>query len=295
MDLHERKSKILELASELLSRNFEEISEQQLDCEFIFRFEQGWVTWVKKIRKMLHALLNVEIEDDLLPSEEAVKLWVHLEINPGVRTEISIQQGEEHSLSFDVGNYRPLGDELVFGSKEELLNFLQGDVRTFRELEVKKFFEASQTSKIQGEIDRLARIYQIIPAMESDWTQFSIDELTLISKNLRNYLLLGHPLPSFIWPKVTYIDTKINIGVTRNLRPHKSPYKIANKKRGYQRIRPSTRIRTWSIYFLTRRGGGFETEQNAVNNWNKAFTENLEAQNYRKDRTRLFKLGSKKA
>lgn len=70
---------------------------------------------------------------------------------------------------------------------------------------------------------------------------------------------------------------------------------IEKKPLSNKRIMVKTRVRTWVIYFLTKRGGGQRTEQNAVDIWNEYFPNLFVSKtNYQTNRQLLLKSGSKK-
>lgn len=73
-----------------------------------------------------------------------------------------------------------------------------------------------------------------------------------------------------------------------------------HKRRGHKRMTKETRIRTWAIYFLTKRGGGRMSEEVAVDTWNDfTWSRDPEAptifrNNYQVERNRLFSRESTK-
>jgi hypothetical protein len=63
--------------------------------------------------------------------------------------------------------------------------------------------------------------------------------------------------------------------------------------RGNKRMTLSVRIRTWSVYYLTKRGGGECTEAEAIEQWNEVFPKYMvQEPNYRGERDRLLTRGS---
>ena len=134
---------------------------------------------------------------------------------------------------------------------------------------------------------QLARQYQIVPLGLDQWSRFPFEMIEDRLVNLRNHILFDRLLPRIVWPVIRYVESPTENAVTQWLRPVELSRRQIESGRSH-RLRPSTRIRTWAIYFLTRRGGGSCTEQQAIDLWNSRSKESLVSRNFRKDRERLL-------
>jgi len=285
-----REKGILSLAKETF-RKSGLLFEQEIDAEFLFRFEAGWCSWVAEIRKSLGELAGVDTRGKFNPYL-ASKLWAHLEANQNVRVDLD---RTSISISTDTGGYRPFDENLSRRYDHAVESAISGNRFELQNTMVEVAMEARLTARIQSELVRAARVYQIVPVGDDLWSEFSLRQIDDQLVNLRNYVLSGKPIPSFIWSRVRYLETKMNHGVHRVLRPHAAGKSDGvTRKPTHFRLRPTTRVRTWTIYFLTRRGSGTMTEDLAVDLWNHHFKDSLESRNYRRDRYRLLAYPSKK-
>jgi len=290
--LTERENKIFQLAKGLLSgeKNFPD--DATIDAEFIFRFDPRWCLWVNNIRLLMKSLLSYE-ENTPLSSDDRARLWVHLEMNP--HTRVGMINGEITMETDNRGGYHSINPQLRKNFENALKRGVEDGDNT---KEIKKILheiwqEANQTSKIQSEIKRLAKAYQLIPLSKHDETQYPSALVIKQYQSVLDWILRNEITPSFLFQNTWLIENKTDKGVQRVIRPDKWNDNIyVNFKR--PKISPKTRIRTWTVYYLSKRGGGERTEQAAIDLWNQLKNDSLNKRNYLKERERLFKHESEK-
>lgn len=151
--------------------------------------------------------------------------------------------------------------------------------------------EANQTAKIQGELQRLAHSYHLIPT-EYEKSEFAPKVVQDQLFRIIDHVIEGKIIPFFLWPMTQLIESHSGKGVKRVI----CPYKLEDGSKRKSRRKPisrQVRIRTWSIYSLTKRGGGTRMERVAVDLWNKWFPQFSIAnpKNFRKERKSLFEKG----
>ena len=291
--LEEREKQIIDLARNLISRQDEFNSEAKIDAEFLFRFGPGWCDWVTRIRRMIANLLGYS-KYELMSEEDKARFWVHLDANADLSVGMEVSSGgTKYKMETERGKYRGLNHEL----NEQLNDAIREAISRNDSSEVEKlnrelWQEANQTAKIQSEIWRLVRAYQIVPLSSSEMANFPLNKLKGQYQSALNWILHGLATPSFLYDKTVLLENPTDKKVRRVIRPHKWVPNFAQKETS--KIRVKTRIRTWVIYYLTRRGGGKKTEQSAIDLWNQEFNDTLEKRNYRTERDRLFEHGSKK-
>ncbi|HKZ54636.1 MAG TPA: hypothetical protein VJ123_04080 [Anaerolineales bacterium] len=268
--------------------------ERNIDEAFIFRFEHNWCQRVAHIRQLVSRLTGRRTTDHL-PEEVAIRVWVHLDLNKGLNISFRIAQGKEASVSLTTtsGAYHPYDEALKPDITALMGPSPTSDPQT-RARMAGLLSEARLTAEIQDKILTLARVYQIIPMGDDQWRQFPLDRIEIQLVDLRNFLLFQFPVPALIWDNIAFIESRIPSFAARWLRPnYVSSEILSNRRHRSHYPRTGTRIRTWAIYFLTRRGGGALTEASAVAAWNLEFNDTLEQRNFRSDRDRLLRLGSR--
>jgi hypothetical protein len=306
MELDKRERHIISLAHRLLSRLSNDkniLDEATIDAQFLFLFEPTWCTWVSRIRQMMRQMMG-QNGDEPLSVEDGARWAVHLDSNPGLRVGLETgPNGSKYTVSTNRGGYVCLDEEL-----DKALGQLPTDRAEFERLWSQMWMEANQTLKVQKELDRLALAYHLVPS-KSDTGDWTPNEIRQQSQSVVNWVIWGDALPSFppSWPAAILLESKTDDGVKRSIRPWRAP------RRGHwrqnedgsrtwtqddpeppKRMMKEVRVRTWAIYYLTRRGGGRRTEEKAVELWNNQFNDSVEAHNFRSERSRLFARGTKK-
>lgn len=294
--MDERELRIFKLAQGFLSQLAQSriVDETDIDSNFLFRFDPVWTRRLREIRRMMWGLF-VEEKDIPFPSEEGARLLVHLEQNAGISVGINLSE-EVSALVIDPPNrkYRLLNSNLKQEQEQGVRSLVQGeDITPFQQLHEQVWAEANQTSKIWIELERLAKGFHVIPHTEEEERRFPLEEIKANFRNFINWVIWEHMTPAFLWSKTRLIEYEINGKSYRTIRPYpwseKDPERTPN-------LKLPTRIRTWAIYYLTRRGGGVRTQQAALSLWNEHFTPYslTDVGNYRHELGRLFHKAQKR-
>ena len=260
----------------------------QIDAEFLFRFEVGWCRKVGNIREMTCSLFG-KSEDEILTPEDIARLWVHLEVNAGLVASINIEPNITRPvLSTAQGNYHILDREL----KHKQEQVAQEAIKSGNTTEIEKILwevwgEANQTQKILDELWQLARVYRLVPVTDQEIAQFPPTKIQDQFRAVVNWVLWEQVVPSFLYKEMLMIENRYEVGIVRIVRPYPWEGRQTLTAEDYG-IRPVTRVRTWVVYYLTRRGGGRLIEPDAVGLWNREFGDSLTERNYRSERQRLF-------
>jgi hypothetical protein len=154
------------------------------------------------------------------------------------------------------------------------------------------WLEANQTAQIQQELWRLAEAYQLVPIRDDQIANVAPVVIREQYLSVLNWVLHGDAVPSFLHSETLLLESRPAGGVKRTIHPHK--WASGSARKVAPRIKETTRVRTWTVYYLTRRGGGKLTEPDAVELWNREFHDNLDVRNYRAERDRLLLHQSKK-
>jgi hypothetical protein len=287
-NLNNRENDILRLAHGFLSFGRELPMDAQIDAEFLFRFEVGWCRWISGIREMICSLFGKNEFEKLTPDDIA-RLFVHLEVNAGVVASINIEPNITRPvISTARGNYHILDGELK--SKQEQI--AREAVKTSNTIELEKILweiwgEANQTQKILDALWRLARAYRLVPIIDKEAAQFPLIKIQDQFRAVVNWVMWEQVVPSFLYKEMLMIENRSGVGIVRIIRPHPWEGKQLPKTDQFG-IRPETRVRTWAVYFHTKRGGGRMIEKGAIELWNREFTDTLTERNFRSERQRLF-------
>ena len=154
--------------------------------------------------------------------------------------------------------------------------------------------EAYKTNRIQVELERMALSYNLVPH-QFELSAYSHQSVKEMADSVMWWVVLGEAVPSFRWEHTRLVESKIEGQLTRTIRPHEygniGKPRIGNPKPALDRW---TRIRTWAVYYMSRRGGGDLPEEATINCWNTKFRDGADAGNYRKERQRLFERGAQK-
>jgi hypothetical protein len=318
IELDDRERDITRLALHLLAQlrpDKTALDEATIDANFIFRFDPAWCKRVSRIRGMMRALLG-QGGDGPLSVEDGATWLVHLEANEGLQ--ISVQVGPDNS-GWEIRTKRGGGYSCLDPELKEKLNPRFPDAASIfsldpalrKQLHQLMLMEANQTSKIQEQLRGLARYYGLVPRHKAD--EWSPNEIKRQFQSVVHWVVWGekHTVPPTfpsLWKGAVLREQKIGEGITRTVTPWPRPeggHWCENKdgSRTWVKAPPSpskrmtkeVRVRTWTVYRITKRGGGRCTEEAAVSAWNDEFNENLEAQNFRAERGRLFSKGTRKS
>jgi hypothetical protein len=280
----DREYEILSVAKETYYRSGL-LSSRDIDAEFVFRFDAGWCSRVEGIRTRLKQLAGLQTSEDS-PAYLADDLLEHLDTNRA-----AVLRTDDHPAVFSSveGGYRPLDRRMQRRQTGGAESGTVGGWSSVRTSTIELEEEARLTSLIWSEINEMAREYQILPSREDPNRRIPDYAIEVQAKDLLDYVVRGTPIPSFVLPKIGYVETRMEHGIQRILKPHAADA-VGSQLRNptHFQLRPATRVRTWTVYFLTRRGSGIKTENTAVEAWNSLFRDTLEARNYRRDRYRLF-------
>ena len=307
-NLSDRERDIINLACELLAQvrsDKRALDEMTIDALFLFRFEPTWCEMVGRIRGMMRAMIG-KTGCKPLSVEDGSRLWVHLEHNAG--TSVSIETGPDgtkYRVTTARRGYICLDEEL----DKALGNMLSLDEGDAKCLWQQMRMEANQTSKIEAELERLALRYHLIPS-KTERERWTPDDVRRQYQSVVNWVIFGEIPPLFptCWSGAIMLESTTKGGVKRNVSPwplHERGHWRTNAdgsrtwiKDGPEppkRMEKWVRIRTWTIYYLTRRGGGERSEEETVDLWNSTFNENVLVNNFRSERTRLFGRGARKS
>lgn len=284
MENDSREHQIFNIASGLFNRE-REIGDQEIDRNFIFRFEYGWRLRVDKVRNLINQLAGIEASSELLPSDMSPKMWAYLE---GTKNLIDFPENITLDESFNIEYpFRPFNEDVSNAYEKSISAAISGNRQQLEQLLPLIQKEKEFVRSLQNSVLLIAQQYQIVPLGFDLWNRFAFKDIELSLVNLRNYFLFNHPIPKFIWPNIRYIESKVDKSILRWLRPDVALSDSSNSLHRSQ-IRQSTRIRTWSIYFLTKRGGGHYSEDEAIDLWNMTFDDSLVSRNFRSERLKLL-------
>lgn len=297
--INEREQHILNLSEGLLTRLCEGggLDEARVDAEFLFRFEVIWCKWVNRIRTMMRALIG-QSSDAPLSDKDGARWLVHLDSNAGLGVGMQLGDAKTHyTIENSRGGYYILDERL----REAYDAFVEHSLRTtenpaererqFDQIWQQMWLEANQTSKIQSELDRLHRAYNLVPA-DHELGEYPLNQVKQQYGNVRNWVLWGLYAPSFFYEKTMLIENEVKDMVGRSIRPWKWP---KDQQFSKERLPLTIRIRTWAIYYLTQRGGGTLEQLAAVELWNARFPGlKVDPTHYEINRTKLFALGTGK-
>ncbi len=305
----ERERNILSIAAQLVNATIE-LDEAIIDSQFLFRFDPTWHRSITQIREMIWSLMGEQKSEPLSKQNTLHLRWImHIERHFGITV------GDGDTQGFVIWNkvnnrrgYALFGEE---GRDKSLTQFWKMvDNSDFREeIFAKMWMEANQIGKIHGEITRLGRAYGLIP-LDGD-EDYSKRQKKDFRQRVFDWIVWGNVAPTFRWPVTQLTESRLE-GIVRIFRPigelPMGQWKTLdaggavweeNKVENKKPMSKPVRIRTWSIYYLTRRGGGTRTEEQASSLWNQRFSMlNVSAKNFRRDRKwlrkKLFEEGSKK-
>ena len=290
---NDREQDITNLAKWLLGYDMRNrLDEATIDAEFLFRFDPRWCRWVDKIRSNIRVLLG-QTGEAPLSLEDGEKWFHHMEVNRGLTVDLATDRVSTHRggyISLN-GPREPsaLLDDPLFQAARK------GDKDEVDRLRAEIWMEANQTSKILSELERLAQAYGLIPIADDEFRQYSNIEFERMYYDVIGWVLWQNCVPSFRWAITELKRSKTGKGVKKFILPHRwsgAPQRKPSNNRGQNDVR----IRTWSIYYLSRQGGGQLIEEDAIKVWNGLFQEySLEYKsNYQSQLSNIFDRGSTK-
>ncbi len=295
-----RTQDVLELAARLLTRLSEgiDLDEAVVDAEFLFRFEVTWCKWVSQIRSVMRAMLG-RSGDTPLSDEDGARWLLHLESNVGLRVAMQLGNGEPHYVienSRSRGAYHILDDDLEETSHalgERLLRTTEdADAHraAFGQIWRLMWQEANQTSKIQNELDRLVCSYGLVPA-DHKLGEYAPNQIKRQYDCVVSWVVWGRYVPSFLDERTLLIESEVKEESRQTLRPQKWISGLFSAERMPLKVR----IRTWAIYYCTRRGGGSFDQLSAVELWNARFPDHrVKSDCYEDDCGKVFAWGTGK-
>ena len=208
--------------------------------------------------------------NDVAPfsSEEGAKWLMHLKNNIGLSVAIESQNGQARYLvNVPQGAYRTLDDTLrerEHALVERLTRGLEIPKPEMEQLEFRIWTEANQTCKVQSELERLTRAYNLVPA-QSEWKNYTLNQMQQQLDGVLTWVIYGETIPPFLYERNMLIENDVDDGTTKTIRPWKWP---EDREFSRERMPLNIRIRTWMIYYLSVRGGGNLNDQGAVTWWN---------------------------
>lgn len=290
--MNEREQQIIQLAKGFLSQRQREWDEAAIDANFLFRFDPTWCKQVRKIRAMMNQLLGKE-GDGLLSSEDSARCRVHLEVNPD--TVVGFDSAKGFTVTTAKGHYRCLDQKLREAYERVGKQALHGgDMTELEHLRELEWQEANQTSKIQSELIRIAQAYHLIPITEEEADRYAPTKIREQLINALDWVIWEHAVPSFLWPANKLIENELNSEGTQTIRPFEW-WDDRSIGTGQTRLSLTTRVRTWTVYYLSKRGGGDLGQESAVELWNAEFPgTTVKVEQYLDEYRRVFDLGTRK-
>lgn len=286
-DLNEREQELIELSQSLMNRTHK-LSAAAIDAEFIFRFEPNFRNQVKRLRAAMRGYFDLPGDGPLLVDVGA-KWSVHLEDNLGLS--IRFVNGKP-----SIEGYRPFDKSLI---EQQIKAHMAGDNEEYDRIDREIFVEARFIQRILQGIKQLSEMYQLVPH-RSERDQYTPIEIRTFRQRIMNWIIFGHYPPQFLWEITRLSESKEAHDGARSIRlfqwvtvkwiPREDGGKtrVEQKPKRGKRIETETRIRTWAIYFLSKRGGGKMTVNDAVELWNKITGQLHTSSNYYSELKRLF-------
>lgn len=302
MELDNREQRIIDLAQGMLNglEQGRRPDELEIDGNFILRFDPVWCRWVGKIRGTMGELLRQPNDGEPFSEEDAARIQVHLDTNSSLEMIIKIDlfnMALHGYLDVEIGRkerrgYRCLDPKLneIFNPRRIKLDQSHRELMQQHKAEMMR--ERWLTLTIHQEILRMGQNYHILPLglghSVERWTPRQVrDQVTSIV----NWILRGEqrttvpPFPAF-WEAMVLIENDAGTSVARTVHPWEGrPDEDSAGKRGGSKY---VRMRTWAIYYLTKRGGGRRTEDKALDLWAEHFNEIVDERNYQRQRDSLF-------
>ncbi len=207
-----------------------------------------------------------------MSSEDGWRLYNHIQDHLDLRIEY---KGEAYGFISSHNGYRPIDATLV---DIQLQASVRGDDQAKERIEQHILNEAEHTIGIVSGLRKLAHRFGILPA-DHDLDNYSKKEIKAIWDRILTWVVFDKGVPTFCWQNYVLVESRTPRGQERML--HTQGVPKSYKKEG---IRPEIRIRTWAIYFLSKRGGGRRNasssflgfpkgDATAMGIWNSRFRE----------------------
>jgi len=253
---------------------------KDIDAAFLYRFDPLWYEKSPIIRAMMRELLGQD-GDGHLSRKDTKSLLEHLLNNQ--------QLSLDESLAYNSRGFYTSLDPSLHGA---YLSHNTGKVDRW-------LAEAEKTARTWDLIHWLGSQYNLFPQPfeRSDWGSNAIE---LQIRRIAACIALDTGTPDlFRWDDMLLVEHLRGRAHGPNIRPQEwarrmlasqSPAGVIRwtpEPKKY-RVSDRTRIRTWTVYYLTRRGGGCRTEQAAIDIWNRVYEDTLQPQNFRAERDRML-------
>jgi hypothetical protein len=297
-ELAHREAEILDEAKALRSQLEQQGSDEpdahgpaklkntDIDAAFLFRFDRLWYDTAATIRAIMKGLLG-QPSDQPLTEQDGRRLIEHLRRNPELTVvdQSVALQATGHYIPLDASDRKALAK----GDHGEHDRWLA---------------EAEITIDLLEQLHMLAEAYNLVPHQfeTMDWGPNRV-ELQL--RKIAACIASARGTPDlFRWDRFLLVERQRGKGSGPTIRPQRWARRWVPKKTddaasedgGAQRqpapeqckVHGHTRIRTWTVYYLTKRGGGHRKEQKAIDMWYDVTGDSVDPQNFRAERDRLF-------
>lgn len=272
-------------------------TEAGIDAQFLFRFDPDWSKRARQIRRQMAAVPGYGERKSLSPQDKK-RWWEHLrQID---KLEIT-HPGEALQVLDTPILYRPLDPslrEMVYETRGGVLLVSEKDDTTWQERwaeELNLFFD------VLSALYALGFEFNVVPMdiMPGDrWTQALKDQVQRIAC----WVLHERGCrPLFPWP-LTRLDVReTGQEDVQTIRPREwAPRTDGELERRGGRMSLEVRTRTWTIYYLSTKGGGHWTPMGAVQLWNEIYPDTQRSglypnpYNYQIELDRLLQKGTLK-
>ncbi len=290
--MNAREHQIVMLAHNLVGRANSNAKQIKPDActtaaEFLLRFDLSANQYLSRMRTMMRAMLG-QTGNAPLSLEDGLRWQLHLQANRDVRI---VGQFGPNGGRLSVTGYQQYFDHELGSAIDHALG--NHDDAELDRLHDKMLIEANQTSKILRELHSFMRCYDLVPS-EHDYDNFAPIQLRRMFEASLAWVTWGDRIPQFAHDPVIFLENRIGNGVTRVIRVFPSATgrwqtiedgsgMWTEDKHGNKQMPIINQIRTWTIYCLTKRGGGRLSEDDARSMWNHEFGK------YSIEDTRLFR------
>jgi hypothetical protein len=307
-ELNDREKGILNLADDVLAcfdQGEEHFDEAWLDSQFLFRFDPRWTDQVEQVHKMMRAMLHKPVEGELA-EEDRIRWYSHILHNFGFAPDERAKREPNPYYSLE-----PLG-----------MHFREDS--NWRE---RCQTEADESLRVRDRLQGMAEVFNLLPNLRVA-REWSPEDLERQFERVASWVIFdsGSPAPPrkvtrlqggvrvtdtnilFPWQVTRLEERKMDRGIARWIRPRcwdllrDGP--VPGTWKG-PRMTPFVRVRTWAIYYLSRRGGGRRAVHTtwgigAVPLWNLLYPDEdpdrgLHYTKFQSDRRRLFRKGTLKS
>jgi hypothetical protein len=284
-----REQKIIEAATDLRGRcqaPSQSVDKLEVDAAFVFRLDPLWYRCSATIRRMMRRLLDRPGHGPLSEKDQIIWAW-HLMQNRWPQASLGGQEASTHE------GY--VGLEMGLPRAQE---YEQAD-QTQRRLA-----GGPDTDRVRSWLYCLATAYNVIPDSfdPDDWGPNRIarqyQQLAVCVMSDRGSRRL------FRWERVRLVEQRRGQRRLPAVRPERWATWVIHSEGAVTHdeglapgwtfapeawdVGAMTRIRTFTVYYLSKRGGGRLTEEQAVGVWNVEFKDVLRERTFRGERDRLL-------